>query len=247
MIIFLGVLAGTIVFALLFRNPLKRFPLIFYALALILGCLPFLTFWMSVPRVFQMLVLLPLQRCYLAFALFTVVMFIGVFSDESRIKAYFMPIRAELSIMACLLALPHIVRNIVTYVPKLFWDSLGVTVPMTLSVALAMLLTVLLLVLGVTSFRAIKERMHTATWKKVQRFAYVFFVLIFVHLGLMLVPSALSGGVDARQNLIIYGVIFVLYGVLRLRKAFVDKRTDTEDDLMPAQHNQERERKTSAE
>ncbi|MFQ8866773.1 MAG: hypothetical protein ACLR67_00475 [Eggerthella lenta] len=55
-------------------------------------------------------------------------------------------------------------------------------------------LLVLLLVLGVTSFGFVKKHMRTESWKRLQRWAYVFFGLVYVHLMLMLAPAASRGG-----------------------------------------------------
>lgn len=221
------VLAGSILFAIVFKKPLKLFPWAFYLLAIALNSLLLLSYWVSFSRTFQMIVLLPLQRCHIAFALFVIVMFIGVFKDGSRTRAYLLPIRAELSLMACILTVPHIIRNLATYLPRLQSDAFGVSLPVYFAVICAFVLMALLLLLGTTSFKAVRERMHTAAWKKVQSLAYAFFVIIFLHLGLMLAPSAMSGGIDAVQSIIAYGAILALYVVLRIRRALADRTKRT--------------------
>ncbi|MDR2035345.1 MAG: hypothetical protein LBP91_01535 [Coriobacteriales bacterium] len=223
MILFLGILAGSILFAVLCKRPLRRFPWIFYLLALAFSALLLLSYWVSFPRTFQMFVILPQERCSFALAFFIIVMFIGVFKDDSRLKGYFMPVRAELSIMACIFALPHIVRNLTAHLPKLFNDAFGITLPVSAAILLGLVLTALMLLLGITSFKAIKEKMHRDTWKRIQRLAYFFFGIIYLHLTLMLLPSALNGGVGAAQNFIVYSTLFVLYVVARTRRAFIDK------------------------
>ncbi len=91
-----------------------------------------------------------------------------------------------------------------------------------LVVALALL--VLLLVLGVTSFGFVERRMRTESWKRLQRWAYVFFGLVYVHLMLMLAPAASRGGEAALVTVAVYTVVFGAYAVLRVRRAFVDRR-----------------------
>lgn len=71
---------------------------------------------------------------------------------------------------------------------------------------LAVVLLVLLVVLGVTSFAFVKRQMSTASWKKVQKLAYPFFGLVYVHLLLMLLPSALHGGLAAQASVVVYSV-----------------------------------------
>ena len=105
-----------------------------------------------------------------------------------------------------------------------------------LVVALALL--VLLLVLGVTSFGFVERRMRTESWKRLQRWAYVFFGLVYVHLLLMLLPSALHGGLAAQASVAVYSVVFVGYALCRVGRALADKRAEdavsASNDLTPA-------------
>lgn len=79
-------------------------------------------------------------------------------------------------------------------------------------------------VLGVTSFGFVKKHMRTESWKRLQRWAYVFFGLVYVHLMLMLAPAASRGGEAALVTVAVYTVVFGAYAVLRVRRAFVDRR-----------------------
>ena len=99
---------------------------------------------------------------------------------------------------------------------------MGANVLSALVVALALL--VLLLVLGVTSFGFVKKHMRTESWKRLQRWAYVFFGLVYVHLMLMLAPAASRGGEAALVTVAVYTVVFGAYAVLRVRRALVDRR-----------------------
>ena len=200
-----------------------RFPWLFYLVAIALGILVILSYTLDFPRVFAMYILYPLQRCYVAFCFFALVMFIGVLGKGSRIRAYFIPIRAELSLLACIFALIHIVRNVPSFVPRLFVQTDTLTASNHASVLVALLLSLLMLLLGITSFKVVKERMLAVVWKRIQRFAYLFFFLIYLHLGLFLLPSALQGGTAAGENLIIYTVIFLLYAVLRVFRALRER------------------------
>lgn len=110
---------------------------------------------------------------------------------------------------------------LVSYAPRL-GGALGANVLGALGVALALL--VLLLVLGVTSFGFVKRRMRTESWKRLQRWAYVFSGLVYVHLMLMLAPAASRGGEAALVTVAVYTVVFGTYAVLRVRRAFVDRR-----------------------
>ena len=84
---------------------------------------------------------------------------------------------------------------------------------------MAAAITVLLVVLGVTSFNSVKARMSKQIWVKVQKWAYVFFGLTYVHVLAMLLPSALGGGAAAVQSVAAYTVVFGAYAVLRVARA----------------------------
>ena len=79
-------------------------------------------------------------------------------------------------------------------------------------------------ILLVTSFQVVKRRMSAARWKGVQRLAYPFYLLTYVHLLLMLAPSALHGGVAATTSVAVYSIVFAAYVVLRLVRAAKDRR-----------------------
>ena len=90
----------------------------------------------------------------------------------------------------------------------------------------ALILLVLVIVLGVTSFNFVKRRMGGRVWKNVQRWAYPFFGLAWAHLMFMLVPAAAKGGEQATVSVAIYTVLFAAYFVLRIVRAVKDMRAD---------------------
>lgn len=109
------------------------------------------------------------------------------------------PIRAELSIIACILCLGHMAVYLGSYLPRLLGNaSINSNVAVAFGVAVA--LFVLLALLGVTSLGIVKRAMSSRRWTRIQRFAYLFFALIFCHLALMLLPAALHGGVAAKNR-----------------------------------------------
>ena len=212
------VLAGAVAFAFACKRPIKSRPLAFYALAATLDVLFVVGSFAGLPLMLYDALFLLLHKCTLATALFAVVMYIGVFARDSRVATYLRPIRAELSIMAWLLSLGHMAIYLSSYAANL---STGL--PQT-NVAVA--LFALLVVLGVTSFNVVKKRLKKETWKRVQLLAYPFWGLVYVHLLLMLVPSALRGGAPAQMAVAVYSVVFVGYAVLRIRRAAVDRRKE---------------------
>ena len=133
------------------------------------------------------------------------------------------PIRRQLSILACIFAVGHIAFYAASYVPRL---TSAFTGNLAFSLGLAALITALMAVLWVTSFSEVKHAMKAASWKRVQRLAYPFYVLTYVHLALLLMPSALAGNDVAVLSIAVYSIVMGAYVVLRLRKALADRRTE---------------------
>ncbi|MEG0417563.1 hypothetical protein [Gordonibacter sp.] len=215
------VLVITAAVSLLLRNPLRKWPWLFYVLAVAVDVLFLAESFM--PRSVWSLLLTLVQKCMLPLALFAVVMFIGVFARDSKVGSWLRPVRAELSIIAWILSLGHMTVYLMSYVPRvLAGGSLGGNV--ALSFVVALVLFALLLMLGITSFNGVKKRMKADSWKRVQLLAYPFFGLIYVHVLLMLLPSALHGGVAAQVSVAVYTMVFGTYAVLRVARAMKDRK-----------------------
>lgn len=233
------IVALVLSFALIWAcaKPLKKYPIPFYigAIAMI-G----VYFWgTSVGMrgdawsLFQPL----MQRCALAFLLFSIVMFVGVLGEKNPLRTHLMPIRRQLSILACIFAVGHIVFYGASYIPRI---SSAFTGNLAFSLGLAALITALMTVLCITSFQIVKHGMSAAAWKRVQRLAYPFYVLIYVHLALLLMPSAAVGNQVAVVSIVVYSLIVGAYVVLRIAKALADRKA------MPAAAPNELELETAA-
>lgn len=213
-------LAVTAAFVAVFRKPLKRAPGVFYALALVLDALLLLGRDAAIPVVLWRAILSFHTHCLPAFSLFAVVMFVGVLAEGSRLRRALVPIRTELSVLASILAIGHVVNYANLAADRLVRGDTGA---MSLALVVALACAILLIPLALTSLKAVKRRMVPAAWKNLQRLAYVFWMLVLVHALLMLGPSAAGGAVAAQQGTAVYATLLVLYGVLRVRRAVVDR------------------------
>ncbi|OUO89837.1 hypothetical protein B5F40_09140 [Gordonibacter sp. An230] len=219
---FLVTLACSFVAVLLLRKPIAKAPLAFYALsaATVVACVASAVF--DMPRLVWTALFVLEQKCILPLALFTIVMFVGCFSTDSFVSRCIRPIRSELSIIAWILSLAHVAVYVQGYVPRILGGG-ALAGNVAVSFGVAAVLLAVLLVLGVTSFHVVKRCMPTALWTKVQRGAYVFFGLAFVHVSLMLTPSALQGGRVAQVSIAVYVAVFALYACLRIARALHDR------------------------
>ena len=232
------VIALILSFALVWvcAKPLKKHPAPFYLGA---AALLALYFWGTAVNIrgeawsyFQPL----MQRCALAFLLFSIVMFVGVLNERNPLRAHLMPIRRQLSILACIFAVGHIVFYSASYIPRITSAFSG---NLAFSLGLAALITALMAVLWITSFQVVKHGMKALTWKRIQRLAYPFYVLTYVHLALLLMPSALVGNTVAVVSIAVYSAVMGAYVVLRSAKALADRHAEatapaTELDLETA-------------
>lgn len=214
------VLVVTVLACFALRDLIHKAPVVFYALAVVVDVLYLLVSALDVPFWLWKISFELIQECLLPLSLFVVVMYIGCFARDSKISRWLRPIRAELSIMACILAAGHMAAYMGLYVAQIMGGNARANVMAAFAVALALL--VLLLVLGVTSFNAVKRRMKKESWAKLQKWAYVFFGLVYVHLMFMLTPSALQGGGAAQVSVAVYTVVFGAYAVARLLRAARD-------------------------
>lgn len=237
---FLAVLGVTSVLCFVLRNPLRSYPVAFYVLAITVDVAFLAGMAGALPRSLWMVLLVPLQKCFVPLSLFVVVMYIGVLPRASRASLWLRPVRAELSILACLLVAGHMAVYLSSYVPRLAktlgaqggMASLGANVALSLGVA--MVLLVLVLVLGVTSFSWVKQHMRASTWKRVQQLSYVFFALVFAHLVMMLGPAAVNGRASAIQSVAVYATVFGLYAVLRVVRALANRQSAATAETEPS-------------
>jgi methionine sulfoxide reductase heme-binding subunit len=226
--IFLLTLLITAAIVLILQKPLKKRPSLFYLLALLLTGLYLYANYVDVSVYRWSWPLIIVQRCAAALSLFALVMFAGVFSKGSRPRAILYPLRRQLAIIGCILAFGHIIVYTSTYIPQLFLGEARLELSIVTSIAISFVIAVLLVVLTATSFVAVRRLMEPSRWERVQMLAYPFFLLIFVHLVLILLPAAAAGSGTVIVNLFVYAALFGSYGILRLRRARVEPRTNTE-------------------
>lgn len=208
-------------------GPIKRWPWIFYSLSILAVAVLFAGMEGALDGGWWKPLILLVKRCMVALSLFAIVMFTGALPKESKLGIRLRSVRSELSIIACILCLGHVLQYLAAYLSRAAAGSLDLL--MGASIYVALVLFALLIVLGVTSGTTAKKRMKGATWKRIQWFAYPFFLLTYVHLMLMIAPAALRGGEQAITSALLYSIVFVAYTVMRLYRYAKDKSTGLSD------------------
>lgn len=224
MVILLSLTAATLIVGC-GHNPIKKRPGMCYIAAALPALISVWGIWSgafrSLPLWCARYVTPMLTHGALAAALFLFVMFAGAVPNGSAFMKLVMPIRGELSILASVLAIGHAaalakgqLRHILSASPE---------AETVIALAVSLLLLLVMMPLFVTSFRRVRRRMKPARWKRLQRWAYGFYALLFLHILFFNFTRARDGSAEARVNVAVYGALFLSYAVMRIRKALVKR------------------------
>ena len=164
-----------------------------------------------------------LTKGALSGALFVIIMWAGALPNGHRLLKRIMPVRGQLSILACILVFAHAVtfRN---YILSLFTAPGKLKGTVLAASICSLLLLLIMLPLFVTSFKAVRRKMNAKRWKALQRTAYVFYGLILGHILFFTYRNILLGRENYRLNAVIYTYVFVTYAICRVLKAVAVKR-----------------------
>lgn len=156
-------------------------------------------------------------------SLFVIVMYTGAFKNGSSLIKFLMPIRAELSIIASILTLAHNISFAKFHFVTLFTNPASMEPNVRAAAAISVILIAIMLPLMITSFPSIRRKMVPKNWKKLQKTAYIFYGLIYAHVMLLMVPTALTGNTTYIFNVALYTIVFLTYAVMRVSKAYAKK------------------------
>lgn len=149
-------------------------------------------------------------------SIFIIVMYMGVFTNKTKFEKRLRKNRAELSIIATILTLPHNSYYLLNYLFNLksimqtrgfiLWTSL-------MALAAALFAIIIMTPLFITSFNKYKKRVGK-NWKQIQEFAYIFYAMLFVQV--LMIYLSRPSSFDRNINLIFYIVLFGTYSVLKI-------------------------------
>ena len=208
-----------------FGKALKKKPAVLYGICILLslvsifypreGGLPFLDFF------FKKI----MQRGVLAGSLFIWVMLAPVLPKSFSGRKTIYLLRGEMAICASLITLAHNLAFGGKYFGALFLGQGHISL-MELHAAIVSCLMILLLIpLTVTSFQAVRRKMQGKTWKKLQNWSYLFYLLLYLHIFFIYQGALIRGKGDYFFTLMIYSFIFGFYGFLRIRQYRMQKES----------------------
>ena len=206
-----------------FGKAVKKKPAVLYGICILLslvsifypreGGLPFLDFF------FKKI----MQRGILAGSLFIWVMLAPVLPKSFSGRKTIYLLRGEMAICASLITLAHNLAFGGKYFGALFLGQGHISL-MELHAAIVSCLMILLLIpLTVTSFQAVRRKMQGKTWKELQNWSYLFYLLLYLHIFFIYQGALIRGKGDYFFTLMLYSFIFGLYGFLRIRQYRIQK------------------------
>lgn len=207
----------------LIHKPLKKHPVPFYIAAAVFCTLLAALESLNVPDWVDKYVLDMFRRGTLGTAFFVIVMYIAVLKKGSKLMRVLMPIRGELSILATILCLCHNVFFGRTYFVAMFTDAARLPLNQLIAGILSILMLCIMLPLFILSFPRVRRKLSAKRWKRIQRFAYGYYGMLYIHIVVLTLPLALRGMIKYAISLTAYSLVFGAYGVLRLQKAKLSK------------------------
>ena len=201
------------------KGSLKKHAGIYYIGAAVISIAVFLIGFLPMPLFLKNNILGIFAKGSLGTAMFVAVMYAGALPKGSKLIAQLMKIRGELSITAAILVLCHNFTYGITYFKMLFIKPEALSATQLTAAIISLVLIIIMIVLTVTSFQAVRKKMKAKKWKQLQRTAYVFYGLMYVHIMLINIPYARLGLGTYIANVVIYSIVFLGYAAMRIAKA----------------------------
>ena len=208
-----------------FGKAVKKKPAVLYGICILLslvsifypreGGIPFLDFF------FKKI----MQRGVLAGSLFIWVMLAPVLPKSFSGRKTIYLLRGEMAICASLITLAHNLAFGGKYFGAVFFGQGHISL-MELHAAIVSCLMILLLTpLTITSFQTVRRKMQGKSWKKLQNWSYLFYLLLYLHIFFIYQGALLRGKGEYFFTLMLYSFLFGFYGFLRIRQYRMQKET----------------------
>lgn len=140
-------------------------------------------------------VITPFVKGYVGFSFLYVVMITGALNPKWKITIRLKAIRAVYSILGFVLLIVHPLNyasEVLTQTRSIPWYGL--------------IAFVIMIPLFITSYISVRKKMKPQTWKNLQKFAYLSYGLILVHLIIQ---------ASSPQNRVVVILLFIGYGILK--------------------------------
>ena len=120
----------------------------------------------NLPIFFNQYILAFFTKSILATALWIIVMWTVALKNGSFLIKKLMPVRGELSVIAFILTLCHVIVYGQIYLIRLLFHTDTMQMSMIIITVLSLFMTAIMLPLSVISFKIIRKKINPKTWKK---------------------------------------------------------------------------------
>lgn len=221
------------ILALTFTKSIKKLSYVYYS---IFGVIAIITSIYEILRitsnmkldVFLLTIEKTSIRGLISISFFILVMYAGALNSRWSITKKLLSIRAELAILGSITMLPHgiiyFARFIILKLPKIISEG---TFPVLYFsyIGVGIIGFIVMIPLFITSIKKIRKKMKGIQWKKLQRWAYLFYLLAYVHILLVLFNEKELDWLRIATYTIIFGgyvsLRFIKYRESREKQALV--------------------------
>lgn len=152
---------------------------------------------------------------FLSLGIFIIVMFTGALSTRWSITKNLLKIRGELAIIASIFIIPHMFESLLFWLVGIYSSSFLITI-----IIFGVLAFIVAIPLCLTSFKAIRRKIKGDKWRKLHKWSYVFYFLIYFHIMLAFLFFNLRPNI---LDCMALTLIFLIYTLLRILKYSSDK------------------------
>ncbi len=174
-----------------YKEKIKKYPLVFYLIAIFLSVLTVIYKNIALSNV--------INTGYVSLVLFVIVMFLGALNRKKKNVAKMFAIRGVLSISAFIFLIPHAVVAFIGYASNFFTDW---------GIIFGIMAFVVMVPLFITSFLTIRKRLDAKDWKSLHKWSYFVYLATYIHLFLLANSS----------NQVFYSLTFLVYTIIRFNK-----------------------------
>lgn len=214
----LSALLYTVAFTVIFARVLQRNPLPFYLLFAAAGALILTGIEDAVPSVVPLLEIM--ASCYTGVAFYLIVMFAGALPRSWWFTKRLLSVRSQISILAGFVVFFHIIRvwNLVPLSFSMFWPFIWSNAAPIMTLGFGVVgpfLVICFFIPWITSFKTIRNAMTHKKWKRIQKLAYPFMVLLILQGILLAIGHAVYVGPQAAEYVqyILTAITYTLFGL----------------------------------
>lgn len=156
------------------------------------------------------------MKGHISIAFFVLVMFAGALNPRWNLTKKLLSIRAELAILGSIFILPHCIMYFARFIILKLIPGKPLKPLYVTYLIIGIIAFLIMIPLFINSFKKIRIKIKYNDWKKLQRFAYLFYFLTYIHILVLSLNKLHKKSFD----LIIYTIVFATYLILKLIKTF---------------------------